>query len=346
MVRKQGNEIVRTPKAPSLLLEQHEKTIRKRLLRGILSGELAPYAHGAFFVITAPRVNGVNTNTGVVSEMEFRTKPQTVVIENEADFHWFIETVANDFATREANYIKDGYPWDITEVLDITFYLSPSPEHRQVKRRTRQFEHNRHPEIEDEDKVNEEKEVLNYANVNNTFRKKRKYQNPRTLVQRAEFNTRPRTSLNNTNAGNYFPLPSWTKQCGISNPPSDFLDMKFACRTSAIIWSLMDKNQRKHPKNSVIRKVMSSIDLPSDDIKYDRMYFKKFMELNPKYYIVALSFEGMNRYIEKHTVLANYSIFIHPPIDIEGKTPIYLLMVPYARPYYNDIFDYITRNFS
>ena len=108
MVRKRENEIVRTPKSPSLLLEQHEKTIRKILLRGILYGELAPYAHGVFFVITAPRVNGVNKKTGVISEMEFRTKPQTVVIENEADFHWFIETVANDFATREANYIKEG----------------------------------------------------------------------------------------------------------------------------------------------------------------------------------------------------------------------------------------------
>ena len=39
MVRKRGNEIVRTAKASSLLLEQHEKTIRERLLRGILDTE-------------------------------------------------------------------------------------------------------------------------------------------------------------------------------------------------------------------------------------------------------------------------------------------------------------------
>ena len=128
MVRKRGNEIETTPKAPSLLLEQHGKTIRKILLRGILATEeLAPDVHGTFFIVTAPRVNGVNTNTGVPSEMEFRTIPQTVSIENEEDFHWFIETVANDFATRESNFIKDGYPWDITEVVDITFYIHPTP---------------------------------------------------------------------------------------------------------------------------------------------------------------------------------------------------------------------------
>ena len=45
---------------------------------------------------------------------------------------------------------------------------------------------------------------------------------------------------------------------------------------------------------------MSSLVLPSDDIENDRTYFKKFMELNPKYYIVVLSFEGMNRYTEKN----------------------------------------------
>jgi hypothetical protein len=103
----------------------------------------------------------------------------------------------------------------------------------------------------------------------------------------------------------------------------------------------MNKDQRKYPSSSIIRKVMASIVLPSDDIKHDKTYFKKFMELNPKYYIVALSFEGMNRYIEKNTVLANYSIFIHPPIDIEGKTPIYLLMVTYRRPSYYEISNYV-----
>jgi hypothetical protein len=230
-------------------------------------------------------------------------------------------------------------------VLNITFTISPTPEHRQVKRRNRKFEHNQHRNIpiEDEDKVNEEeeKEVLNYGNVN-TVRKKKKYQNPRALVPRAEFNTRPRTSLNNSIAGNYFPIPYWTKQAGISNPPSDFLDMKFACRKSAIIWSLMDENQRKHPnRDSVIRKILSQVIFPSDDIQDDKIYFRNFMELNPKYYIVVLSFEGMNRYIEKNTVLANFSKLIHPPIYFEGKTPIYLLLVTYKRPYYNDISEYI-----
>ena len=60
--------------------------------------ELAPHVHGSFFITIKPRVNGVNINTGINREMEFTTIPQNVVIENEEDFHWLIETIFNDFA--------------------------------------------------------------------------------------------------------------------------------------------------------------------------------------------------------------------------------------------------------
>ena len=71
--------MVRTAKATSLLLEQHEATIRTRLMKGILAHEeLSPNAHGSLFIYISSIMIGVNTNTGETREIEFRTIPQTV----------------------------------------------------------------------------------------------------------------------------------------------------------------------------------------------------------------------------------------------------------------------------
>ena len=54
--------------------------------------------------------------------------------------------------------------------------------------------------------------------------------------------------------------------------------------------------------------------------------FEHWNKMNTDYYLVIYSFEGLSEETTKEDFLREVRVFMYPPKNREGKTPIYLLL--------------------